>query len=217
MGLKNSPATFQRIVNDILSDLKGNCVWCYMDDASVGSNTPEEHIQELELVLNRLDEAGAKLKLSKCEFGTKTATVLGHTVTPDGIKPSNSHVQAINDLQEPKNGAELLRFLGLMNFFADFIEDFANRAKPLYELLEGSGFNKKKAKSKPVVIKEFEKKWGSDQAKAWADLKMDLCDPRILVSPKNGAEKRIMSDASSYGLGAVLLQQEGEDWMPIGF
>eukprot|EP00171_Calliarthron_tuberculosum_P000787 IDg787t1 len=48
-------------------------------------------------------------------------------------------------------------------------------------------------------------------------LEKDLCDSRILVSPKNGAEKRIMSDASSYGLGAVLLQQEGEDWMPIGF
>ncbi len=64
-----------------------------------------------------------------------------------------------------------------MNFFADFIEDFANRAKPLYSLLQGSGFNKKKSKRKPVVIPDFEEKWGPDQAKAWADLKMDLCDP----------------------------------------
>ncbi len=61
-----------------------------------------------------------------------------------------------------------------MNFFADFIEDFASRAKSLYSLLQCSGFTKKKSKRKPVVIPNFEEKWEPDQAKAWTNLKMDL-------------------------------------------
>ncbi len=65
-GLKNSPATFQRIVNEILGDLKGQCVWSYMDDASVGSETAENHLRELSLVLARLEDAGVKLNFSKC-------------------------------------------------------------------------------------------------------------------------------------------------------
>ncbi len=57
-------------------------------------------------------------------FGTPEAIVLGHMVDKNGVRPSEEHVKAIRDLKEPTNGAELLRFLGLMNFFADFIEDF---------------------------------------------------------------------------------------------
>ena len=216
-GLKNSPATFQRIVNNILGDLKGQNVWCYMDDASVGSMSPEQHLEDLKIVLKRLREAGAKLKFSKCVWGTDEATVLGHKVTPQGILPSDEHVRAIRQLNEPTNGTELLRFLGLMNFFGSFIQDFAHRSKPLYEVLEGSGFNKKKPKRKPVKIHDFDKKWGEAQKSAWKDLKDDLSNPQFLASPKDGASKKVMSDASDYGLGAVLLQEEENCWRPIGF
>ena len=216
-GLKNSPATFQRIVNNILGDLKGQNVWCYVDDASVGSMTPEEHLKDLSIVLSRLNKAGAKLKFSKCTWGANEATVLGHKVTPNGILPSDEHVTAIRNLQEPTNGTELLRFLGIMNFFGSFIEDFAHRSRPLYEVLEGSGFNKKKPKKKIIKIPDFDKKWTDRQREAWKDLKAELSNPDFLASPKDGLKKKIMSDASNYGLGAVLLQEEEGQWRPIGF
>jgi transposase InsO family protein len=121
-------------------------------------------------------------------------------------------------LAEPKNGAELLRFLGVANYFGAFIEDFANRSKALYEVLSGSGFNKKKPKGREVVIPEFEKKWGPEQRKAWGDLKADLSSPEMLVAPTRGAEKKLLTDASSYGVGAVLLQEGGSgDWKPVAF
>ena len=183
MGLKNSPATFQRVVNEVLGDLKGQNVWCYMDDASVGSMNTEDHLKDLETVLTRFEDAGVKLKFSKCEFGTREATVLGHTITRNGIMPSEDHLKAIRNLKEPKNGSELLRFLGLVNFFGDFVENFANRAMPLYDLLKGSGIKKKKGKRTLVKIPDFEKKWGSDQKEAWLDLKGDLSNPKVLASP----------------------------------
>lgn len=110
MGLKNSSATFQGLINEILGDLKDQCVWCYIDDARIGSMTPEQHIKELEVVLNRFMEAGAKIKLSKCTFGTSEVTFLGHKVTKDGIQTSGEHLKAIRDLEGPRNGAHLFDF-----------------------------------------------------------------------------------------------------------
>ncbi len=150
-------------------------------------------------------------------MGTPEATVLAHVVDDNGIKHYEKHAKAIIDLKEPTKGAELLRFFGLMNFFPEFVEDFGNRAKPLYSILQRYGFNKKNSKRKPVVIPDFEQKWGPEHAKARADLKMDMCNPRTVTCRRRDSRKWVLSDASSYGLGAVLLQEEGGKWLPTGF
>jgi hypothetical protein len=217
-GLKNSPATFQRIVNATLGDLKGDTVSGFVDDISVGTTTVKEHLRVLREVLSRVHKNGMKVKFSKCHFGKRAVEVLGHEVTCLGIRPSAGHLEAIRRLQEPQNGKELMRFLGLANYFAEFVENFAKRAKPLYEVLSGCAVNKRKAKQLPVYVPEFEKKWGKDQSEAWLDLKTELSSPTILVSPDRYAEKLLMTDASGYGVGAVLLQKDVNDkWRPIAF
>jgi transposase InsO family protein len=217
-GLKNSPATFQRIVNTVLGDLKGNSVSGFVDDISVGTKTVKEHLDVLRKVLLRIRECGMKLKLSKCQFGKRSVEVLGHEVSNKGIRPSAGHLEAIKRLQEPRNGKELMRFLGLANYFSEFVENFAARAKPLYDVLSGVNVNKKKRKYVPVYVPEFEKRWGQEQRAAWLDLRDELSSPRILVSPDRYAKKLLMTDASGYGVGAVLLQidQRGK-WRPIAF
>jgi hypothetical protein len=104
-------------------------------------------------------------------FWKASCGVLGHEVTCLGIRPSAGHLEAIRRLQEPQNGNELMRFLGLANYFAEFVENFAKRAKPLYEVLSGCAVNKRKAKHLPFYVPEFEKRWGQDQSEAWLDLK----------------------------------------------
>lgn len=104
----------------------------------------ETHLKDLDEIFTCMFQAEMRLKLSKCRFGVRDVEVLGHRVTPKGLRPSEGHIEAIRNLQELTNLTELLRFLGLRNYSAIFIPDFTNRARPLYEILQGSGFNKKK-------------------------------------------------------------------------
>ena len=80
-GLKNSPATFQRIVNTVLGAMKGRSVSGFVDDVSVGTSDAAEQLQELEKVLTRVRDSGMKFKLAKCHFGRRSVEVLGHRVT----------------------------------------------------------------------------------------------------------------------------------------
>ena len=187
MGLQNSPALFQRIVNKVLENLKGRSVWAFMDDGTIGSEDEEQHIRDVDEVLSLVKEANMKLKFTKCSFGHRTAEILWHKVTPHGVLPSNGHVEAIQALQEPLNGTELLRFIGLVNYFADFIPDYTERARPLQELLKGSGFNRKmKYRRQLFHIPRWGWKWGNAQRNARKDLKTELANPYMLTAPDNG-------------------------------
>eukprot|EP00171_Calliarthron_tuberculosum_P002219 IDg2219t1 len=217
-GLKNSPGTFQRIVNLIQGDRKGRDVLSYVDDTSVGTETEEDHLLSLEGILTLLYESGVRLKLSKCTFGVREVEVLGHKVGPGGVKPSDKHVKAIRELVEPASVDELMRFLGLANYFSIHVDHFSELAKPLYDVLKGTGFSKKKRRGKILNVPDWNSRWGSLQVEAWQTLKDALSDPQILVAPKRGLPKKVMSDASSYGLRGVLLQQEENgDWLPVAF
>lgn len=218
-GLKNSPATFQRIVNSVLGDMKGRDVSGFVDDISVGTATCREHLESLHNVLQRFRHSGLKLKLAKCHFGLRSVEILGHRVSSDGILPSAGHVEAIKNLKEPQNAKELLRFLGLANYFSDFIPDFTHRARPLYEMLGGYKMKKKRYKSASVIIPDFSQRWDKQQREAWRNIKEVLSSPTVLISPDRYAEKKLLTDASGYGVGAVLLQKEqnSEKWRPISY
>lgn len=146
-----------------------------------------------------------KLELSKCTFGCRSVKVLGHSGTPGGILASGGHIESDKNLCEPEDGAELSRFLGLADYFAEFIEDIANRSKALCDVLAGSGFNKRTPKGTKMSVPELDRKWNKEQYEAWEDLKDDPDDPQILVAPRRALSRKLMTDACSYGLGAVLL------------
>eukprot|EP00171_Calliarthron_tuberculosum_P022965 IDg22965t1 len=217
-GIKNDPGTFQRIVNMILGDRKGRDVMAFVDDTSVGTETEEEHLKSLESILDTLLKFNVRLKLSKCNFGVRSVEVLGHLVDENGLHPSTKHVEAIHQLVEPASGDELMRFLGLMNYFSDFIDHFADTARPLYSVLIGTGFSKKRKRGQKLITPDWDRRWGEEQREAWKSLKGALSNPEALMAPKRGAPKKIMTDASSYGLGGVLLQQgENGEWQPLAY
>ena len=166
-GLKHSPAVFQRTVNAILGGRKGLDVWAFMDDISLGTCDAEAHLESLRSVLETLLKAGARLKLSKCRFGVREVEVLGHRISPDGMRPSDIHVQAIRDLIMPQNGDDVMRFLGLANYFAQFVDHFADIARPLYAVLKGTGFNKRRNPGRRLVIRDWDNRWGPDQQRSW--------------------------------------------------
>ena len=95
-------------------------------------------------VLSRLREKGMKVRLSKCQFAQVEVGVLGFKVKHRSISPSDSHVKTLSEFPEPEDAQALLRFLGILTFVGRFVERLSERAVPLYEVLKGTGWNRKK-------------------------------------------------------------------------
>ena len=114
-GLKNSGASFQRLMHEILGDLP--FIFCYIDDILVGSRNPEEHEQQLRRLFSVLWENHLVINPEKCTFGQPTVSFLGHSVSSAGIAPLPGHVTARRDFPPPSSPLQIQRFLGMINFY----------------------------------------------------------------------------------------------------
>ena len=198
-GLSNAPLTFVRLMNLVLGNMPG--VYCYLDDIIVFSATLEEHLALLENVLQKLTDAGLKIKLKKCSFFKTELNFLGHRVCPDGIKMQENKVKAILDYPVPKSVKAVRRFLGVIGYYRPFVRNYATIAYPLTSLLKAN----------------VDFHWDDPQDKAFRDLKDRLTRSPILTYPDFKKEFYVASDASDVGLGAVLLQKTDNKLMPLSF
>ena len=134
-GLKNAPATFQRLMECVLAGLNGEQCLIYIDDIIVFSRTFSEHLDRLHKVFSKLEEAGLKLRTSKCHFAQKVVRYLGHEVSADGIHPDPAKTEAVSNYQVPRNAKELKQFMGLSNYYRRFVKDYSKIAELLFKLL----------------------------------------------------------------------------------
>lgn len=132
-GLRNAPATFQRLMNSVLADV-GNCE-AYLDDIVIYSSTWDDHLKTLRTVFDRLQGASLTVNLAKCEFGKATVTYLGKQVGQGQIRPVSAKVQAILDFPMPRTKRELRRFLGMVGYYRGFCRNFSDVVLPLTNLL----------------------------------------------------------------------------------
>jgi hypothetical protein len=136
MGLKNSPSTFQRVMDNVLRDLQNTVCLVYLDDIIVFSTSLQEHIVNLEKVFKRLRESNFKIQMDKSEFLKLETAYLGHVISKDGIKPNPDKIIAIQKFPMPKTQTEIKRFLGLVGYYRKFIPDFARITKPMTQCLK---------------------------------------------------------------------------------
>ena len=201
-GLCNAPATFQREMNRIFFDLIGVCVFVYIDDLVVYSPSMDQHIKDLEKVFKILHNNGLKINLEKCHFFKEEVELLGHKLSTKGISPIDSKVNVIMNWIPPKNIKQLRSFLGAIGYYRKFIYNFAQIAKPLYELTK---------KDVPFV-------WSDTVDKAFIELKNKMISAPILSPPDFEKPFIIRTDASKSGIGGVLIQlDENGDEKPIYF
>lgn len=130
-GLKNAPATFQRVMDNVLRDLIGKCCLVYMDDIIVFSTSLQEHMENLNKIFQALQNVNLKIQLDKSEFLKKEVAFLGHIVTDQGVKPNPDKIIAIQKWPIPRNQKELKGFLGILGYYRRFVRDFAKITKPL--------------------------------------------------------------------------------------
>lgn len=200
-GLKGAPATFQRLMNQLLTGLVGSKCFVYLDDIIVVGKTFQEHKNNIIDVFNKLRDAKLKIKPSKCHFLKQEINFLGHIITNKGIKPDPSKIEVVKNYPIPKNIKDIQSFLGLANYYRRFIKDFSKVAQPMTALLK----------------KNVKYNWCEKCDTAFNTLKNLLTTPPILQYPDYSEEFIVTTDASQTALGAVLSQGEiGKD-RPICF
>ena len=187
-GLMNSGATFQRMMDKMLCNVKN--VKCYVDDVVIHSATAEEHLEHLETVFKLLRKHGLRLRLKKCSFMQPRVELLGHIVDSNGVHVEDSKVDRVRKARAPRNRTELRSFLGLASYYRRFIKGFAKIALPLTE------------KTSESVAFE----WTEEMDEAFQELKEALCVAPVLTYPDYEKPFVVSTDASSKALGAVLSQ-----------
>jgi hypothetical protein len=132
MGLLGCPASFQRLMEQVLRGL--NHILIYIDDVLIHTDTHEKHLEALEQVLLRLHQHHLKINLDKCLFGDRQVSYLGFTLTSEGIKPGEAKLKTIKQATPPDDVKGIRSFMGLCNFFRHHIQDFTIIAAPLFKL-----------------------------------------------------------------------------------
>lgn len=197
-GLKNAPATFQRLINKVLYGLINRVCVVYMDDILVFSTSMQEHVSNIRMVFDRLREARLRIQINKCNFFSKETLYLGHILTPGGVRPNPAKVDVILNLSLPKTVKGIKSFLGMTGYYRKFIRDYSRVVYPMIRYL------KKGVKldiNDPNYINAFEK------------MKAIITEAPVLKYPDFRRPFQLITDASSISLGAVL-QQDGH---PISF
>lgn len=195
-GLCNAPATFQRLMDLTLAGMLWTECLVYLDDVIIFGRTFEEHLRNLGSVLERLRGVNLKAKPSKCAFFQKQVLYLGHIVSSEGVSTDPSKTEKVAAWPTPGNVQELSKFLGLASYYRRFINKFAEIAKPLHRLTERG--------------RQF--KWTTECDTAFVKLKLQLCSSPTLTFPDFSLPFILDTDASQFGIGAILSQeQHGEE------
>lgn len=193
-GLCNAPATFQRLMDLILTGLQWSSCLVYLDDIIILGKTFSDHLHNIQQVFQRIREAGLKLQPPKCTFFQKKVTYLGHIVSPEGISVDPRKVDKVRHWPTPQNAKNVQQFLGLANYYRRFIRGFAELAKPLHRLTEHN-----------VAFA-----WTKDCQISFDHLCHKLTTTPILAYPDFTKPFILDTDASNSGIGAVL-SQLGDD------
>ncbi|KAL5554123.1 hypothetical protein UlMin_041524 [Ulmus minor] len=190
-GLCNTPATFQRCMMAIFTEMVEQFVEVFMDDFSVFGDSFSLCLENLAKVLKRCEETNLVLNWEKCHFMVKEGIVLGHKVSRDGLEVDKAKVETIEKLPPPVSVKGIRSFLGHTGFYRRFIKDFSKIAKPLCNLLEK------------------DRKFDFDEGclKAFLELKQKLSSAPVIVAPDWAAPFELMCDASDVAVGVVLGQK----------
>ena len=189
-GIASAPEVFQNVMFHLFQDIEG--VEVIVDDLVVWGENVEQHDERLRQVLDRCRKRNLKLYREKCHIRVSEVHYVGHVLSADGVKPDPKKVEAILTMPTPANREGLQRFLGAVTYLSKFIPNMSQKSAPLRQLLQ----------------KDVEWSWGQVEDDAFTSLKTAISSAPVLTffDPKEPVTLSV--DASSKGVGAVLLQHD---------
>lgn len=165
LGLMNTPALFQRFINEVCREYLDIFVIAYLDDILIFSDMLEEHKQHVLSVLVKFEEANLQLKLKKCEFHIQETEFLGHWITTNRIQMEKMKIQVILDWPELTNTKEVQQFVRLINYYCKFLKGYSTIMGPLFKLLK----------------KDCKFEWGQEQQEAFRKVKEAVTAEPVLT------------------------------------
>ena len=193
-GGTNFPATYMRIMTEVLKDYIGKICYVFMDDIVIFSDNIEQHFKDVSKIMTTVKEYGLRLKPSKCSYFTDNVDFLGFHVTLNGLEPTNRLVDKILDIPPPNSKKTVQSFIGSINYYRKLIPDCAKKLTPIVKLLK----------------KGNDLSWDEECQQAFEQLKKDLAELPKVIHPNYNKPFRLCTDASDYALGGVLEQQQDE-------
>jgi transposase InsO family protein len=194
-GLKTLPNAFQRVMSHLFGSL--HFVVTFIDDIIIFSQDDRQHLDQVCEVLDILNKNNLKLNTEKCKFGYTTIRVLGHLVSREGIRPDRDKMQAVAAWPHPRTGKDIQCFLGLCNYLRKSIPRFASVAQPLDGLRQCG-----------KITAEL---WTGECEEAFNSLKALISEAPMLSCPDFDRHFYVATDASAYGIGAILFQDKDKE------
>uniref|UniRef100_A0A0N5BZV4 RNA-directed DNA polymerase n=1 Tax=Strongyloides papillosus TaxID=174720 RepID=A0A0N5BZV4_STREA len=189
-GVASAPAIFQHHMYEWFGEM--DMVSCYLDDIIIAGISKHDLIQRLNTVFQKLNEMGLVVNAKKLEILKEEVVFLGHLINKEGRRPNPDKIQGIIAMRRPQSQAEVHTFIGKCMHYADYMKNATLKAKPLYELIK-----------KGTVFE-----WTNVHEKCFQDLKRELMEITML-SHYDGTQLLVLAtDASEYGVGAVLLMRD---------
>ena len=199
-GVASAPALWQQTMDRILQGIPRT--ECLLDDVITTGESDAEHLENLETVLKRLADSGLRVNPEKCKFFQESIEYCGHIVSKEGLHKTDAKIAAISDAPEPTNQTQLRSFLGRVNYYHRFLEDSSTTMYPLNQLLK----------------KNQRWAWTAECRHAFDQVKEQIASERVLMHFDPKLPVRVATDASPYGMGAVLSHQlpDGSE-RPVAF
>ncbi|GBG69398.1 hypothetical protein CBR_g4091 [Chara braunii] len=200
-GLSNAPGTFQHAMNQIFHDYLDKFVIAYLNDILIFSKTAEEHVAHLDKVLSLLRQHKFKINGEKCEFGRTRVLYLGHKISAEGLKPDDAKVASFRDWLRPHSVTKMRSSLAVTDYYSNFVKNHSIIVAPLTDLAR--------------LDTQWE--WTDGCEVAFRHPKHALMHHEVLKLPDPDKPFVVPTDASQYGIGAVLAQQEGKKLRPAEY
>ena len=191
-GLRNAPASFQRILDSVLGDLIGKHCLLYLDDIFVFSDNAEEHLGHIQSIFERLRIAGFILNSEKCHFGLSEIKMLVFIINGQGIATDPAKVEVIKNLPAPRSVKEIRSFVGMCSFYRRMLPGCSHHAEALTKLTR----------------KDAKFVWGPDQHAAFDKLKALLVSSKVMAVPRPEEPYLLYTDTSDYAVGAIIVQKD---------
>ena len=198
-GVTNGPAAYSRLVEQVYGGL--DRVGVFIDDVCCAHQSEAGIVEDLRRVFARCRDGGLRLKPKKCFVGYREVDFLGHRLCPEGMRMDEAKVEKISRMPSPTDRKQLQSLYGMFSYYRRFLKNFAGVSAPMSSLLS--------------TRRDF--LWTPEAQKALEELKKLLVDGAVLTAVNEDLPFLVDTDASAYGIGAVLSQEQDGEERPIYF